>query len=158
MAHEPTRIARLSELQSRLGEELGVSDWIVVDQSRIDLFAQATGDHQWIHVDEERAAEGPFGATVAHGFLTLSLLPEFAQSAFGIDDVGMGINYGLDRVRFPNPVRCGSRLRARFRLLEFRPIEGGAQLHLEVTVEIEGSDKPACVAVSVTRRFAPGSA
>jgi len=148
-----TRYARLADLQPLIGREVGASGWTVVDQRRIDLFADATGDHQWIHVDPARAAAGPYGATVAHGFLTLSLLPEMGASALQIDDVRMGINYGLDRVRFPAPVRVGSRLRGRFVLQDYTPIEGGAQLTLACTMDLEGSDKPACVAVSVTRRY-----
>jgi acyl dehydratase len=148
-----TRYARLHDLAGEVGREVAVSDWITVDQGRIDLFAQATGDHQWIHVDAERAAAGPFGGTIAHGFLTLSLLPLMSESAFEIDDVRMGVNYGLNRVRFPNPVRAGSRVRGRFVLLAFEPVAGGAQLTVEVTMEIEGQAKPACVAQSVSRRF-----
>jgi len=147
------RFARLSDLQHLVGQELAVSDWITVDQHRIDLFAQATGDHQWIHVDRGRAQSGPYGTTVAHGFLTLSLLPEMAANALGLDDVRMGINYGLNRVRFPAPVPAGSRVRGRFRLAAYEPIEGGAQLTLEVTMEREGSAKPVCVAESLSRRF-----
>jgi len=145
--------AHLAELQALVGQELGVSDWLAVDQARIDLFAQATGDHQWIHTDPVRAAAGPFGATVAHGFLTLSLLPVLFETGFAIDDVRMGVNYGLNRVRFPAPVRVGSRLRGRFRLLAYEPLDGGAQLTVESVVELDGSDKPACVAESVSRRF-----
>ncbi len=145
--------ARLADLAAHVGEEIALSDWVEIDQQRIDRFAEATGDHQWIHVDAARAAEGPFGATVAHGFLTLSLLPLLSQQAFAIDDVRMGINYGLNRVRFPNPVRVNSRLRGRFKLIGYEPLEGGAQLTVEVTMEIEGADKPACVAQSVSRRF-----
>ena len=147
------RFAHLAELQALVGQELGLSDWLSLDQQRIDRFAEVTEDHQWIHVDPQRAAQGPFGATVAHGFLTLSLLPVFFQTGFVIDDVRMGLNYGLNRVRFPTPVRVGSRLRARFKLLSYESIEGGAQLTVQVTVELEGSAKPACVAESVTRRF-----
>lgn len=149
MRHFP----RLEDLRAEVGREVGVSDWIAVDQPRITQFAQATGDHQWIHVDPARAAAGPFGATVAHGFLTLSLLPAMADTAFAIDDVRMGVNYGLNRVRFPHPVRAGSRLRGRFKLLAFEPIDGGAQLTVEVTMELEGVGKPACVAESVSRRY-----
>jgi acyl dehydratase len=149
MKHYP----RLAELQSMVGQEIGASDWLTIDQARIDHFAQATGDHQWIHVDPERAAAGPFGATIAHGFLTLSLLPHFFGSGFAIGDVTMGVNYGLNRVRFPAPVRVGSRLRAHFKLLAFEPLQGGAQLTVEVTVELEGSAKPACVAETVSRRY-----
>ena len=153
MAHALTRIAHLGSLASRIGEEIAVSDWITVDQAMIDAFAHATGDHQGIHVDPVRAAEGPFGRTIAHGFLTLSLLPQMAHSAFEFDDVRMGINYGLNRVRFPAPVPVGSRLRGRFKLLAYEPIEGGAQLTMEVTMQREGSDKPVCVAESLSRRF-----
>jgi acyl dehydratase len=145
--------AKLSDLQPLVGQDLGASEWITIEQSRIDEFAQATGDHQWIHVDPARAATGPFGATVAHGFLTLSLLPLFSETAFTIDDVRMGINYGLNRVRFAAPVRVGSRLRAHFKLLSFEPLEGGAQLTVQATFEIEGQAKPACVAESVSRRY-----
>ncbi|MBL8324790.1 MAG: MaoC family dehydratase [Rubrivivax sp.] len=153
MSHTPRHFARLSDLSALVGQEIGLSDWLTVDQQRIDRFAQATEDHQWIHVDPVRAAAGPFGATVAHGFLTLSLLPPLFASGFRIDDIRMGINYGLNRVRFPAPVRVGSRLRGRFRLKAYEPLDGGAQLTVEVTIEIEGSDKPACVAESVSRRF-----
>jgi acyl dehydratase len=145
--------AHLADLQAAVGQEIGLSDWLAVDQHRIDLFAQATGDHQWIHTDPVRAAAGPFGATVAHGFLTLSLLPHLFESAFDIADVRMGVNYGLNRVRFMAPVRVGSRLRGRFRLLAYEPLAGGAQLVTEATLELEGSAKPACVAESVSRRF-----
>ena len=147
------RIANLASLQQRVGDELAVGDWVTVDQATIDKFAEATGDHQWIHVDAERAKKGPFGTTIAHGFLTLSLLPRLAESAIKIDDVRMGVNYGLNRVRFPAPVPCGSRLRARMKLLAYEPIDGGAQLTMQVTMEREGSDKPACVAESLSRRY-----
>lgn len=144
---------RLTDLQGLVGQSLGTSDWVQIDQERIDRFAEATGDHQWIHVDPARARQGPFGTTVAHGFLTLSLLPLFFESAFVIRDVSMGINYGLNRVRFPAPVPVDSRLRAHFTLLAYEPLEpAGAQLTVQVTVEREGSDKPVCVAESVTRR------
>jgi acyl dehydratase len=147
------RYARLEDLRALVGQTLGVSDWITVEQARIDRFAEATGDHQWIHVDPARAASGPFGGTIAHGFLTLSLLAPMFDTAFAIADVRMGVNYGLNRVRFPAPVPAGSRLRGHFRLLAFEPLPGGAQIGVEVTVELEGSAKPACVAESVTRRF-----
>ncbi len=153
MTHAVRRFARLADLQPLVGQEIGLSDWLTVDQHRIDLFADATEDHQWIHVDPVRSAAGPFGATVAHGFLTLSLLPPFFASGFHIEGIRMGINYGLNRVRFPAPVRVGSRLRGRFKLLAYVPLEGGAQITVEVTVEMEGSDKPACVAESVSRRY-----
>jgi acyl dehydratase len=143
----------LADLQPLVGQELGVSEWICVEQRRIDQFADATGDHQWIHIDPVRAAAGPFKTTVAHGFLTLSLLPEMSASAFEVRDTRMGVNYGLNRVRFMAPVPSGSRLRGRFKLLSYEPIEGGAQLTVEVTMEREGSPKPVCVAESVARRF-----
>jgi acyl dehydratase len=144
----------LSDLQPLVGQALGSSDWLTVDQDRIDLFAEATGDHQWIHVDPERAAKGPFGTTIAHGYLTLSLLPIFFSTGFQIRNAGMGVNYGLNKVRFPAPVPVNSRLRAHFRLLAWEPIDqGGAQLTIEVTVEREGSAKPVCVAESIVRRY-----
>ena len=148
-----TRYPHLADLQSLVGQHLATSDWLAVDQARIDRFAEATGDHQWIHVDPARAAAGPFGATVAHGFLTLSLRPWFLEHAFEEDDVVMGINYGLNRVRFPAPVRVGSRLRGVSRLLAYEALPGGAQLVVETTVELEGSPKPACVAEGVSRRY-----
>ena len=149
MIHIPT----LASLKGRVGEELAVGEWLTVDQAMIDKFADATGDHQWIHIDRERAAEGPFGTTIAHGFLTLSLLPKLAESALKVDDVRMGVNYGLNRVRFPAPVPSGSRIRARLKLLSYDPLDGGAQLVMEVTMERDGSDKPVCVAEAVSRRY-----
>jgi acyl dehydratase len=145
--------AHLADLAALQGQAIGTSGWVEIDQARIDQFAGATGDHQWIHVDPARAAAGPFGATVAHGFLTLSLLSELAAGAFRIADTRMGLNYGLDRVRFPSPVPVGSRLRAVCVLDRHEPVEGGAQLTLTVTIEREGGAKPACVAVWVTRHF-----
>ncbi|MDQ2928325.1 MAG: MaoC family dehydratase [Pseudomonadota bacterium] len=145
--------ATIAGLEDKVGEELGVSEWIEVTQERIQRFADATGDHQWIHLDQERAKAGPFGTTIAHGFLTLSLLPEMSAQAFAVSDTRMGVNYGLNRVRFPAPVPSGSRLRGRFKLLKFEPIEGGAQMTAEVKMEREGSDKPVCIAESVSRRF-----
>jgi len=144
---------KLADLQALVGQEIATSDWITVTQERIQLFADATGDHQWIHVDPERAKAGPFGTTIAHGFLTLSLLPEMGASAFEVRDTRMGVNYGLNRVRFPAPVPCGSRLRGHFKLAKFEPHDGGAQLTFEVRMEREGSDKPVCIAESVARRF-----
>ena len=143
----------LNELQSLVGESIGVSDWITVDQARIQQFADATGDHQWIHLDAELAAAGPFGATIAHGFLTLSLLPQMGATAFEVRDTRMGVNYGLGKVRFPAPVPAGSRLRGHFRLVKYEPLEGGAQITVEVTMEREGFDKPVCVAESLARRY-----
>ncbi len=145
--------ARLEELESLIGQEIGVSDWIAVDQPRIQAFADATEDQQWIHTDPGRAAAGPFGTTIAHGFLTLSLLPRFYETAFRVREVRMGINYGMDRVRFPAPVPVGSRLRGRFVLKRLEPIEGGVQMMVEVTVEREAGGKPVCIAESLTRQY-----
>ena len=144
---------KVSDLHGLVGQAVASSDWITVTQARIDQFAQATGDHQWIHTDPVRAAAGPFGTTIAHGFLTLSLLPEMGASAMEVLDTKMGVNYGLNRVRFPAPVPAGSRLRGHFKLLSYEPLDGGAQLTMEVTMEREGSAKPVCVAESVARRF-----
>ena len=144
----------LADLASLEGQEIGRSGWIVVEQSHIDQFARATLDEQWIHVDPARAAAGPFGTTVAHGFLTLSLVSHLFSDAVAFTDVRLSINYGLDRVRFPSPVPVGSRLRASCVLDKFEPIAGGAQLTVTVTLEREGGAKPACVAQWVTRHFA----
>jgi len=143
----------IAELKDLVGQEVGVSEWITVTQERIQLFADATNDHQWIHLDTERAKAGPFGTTVAHGFLTLSLLPEMAATAFQVRETRMGVNYGLNKVRFPAPVPSGSRLRARFKLIAYEALDGGAQITTQVTMEREGSDKPVCVAESIARRF-----
>ena len=145
---------KISDLQDLVGQELGVSEWLTVTQERINQFADATGDHQWIHLDAERAKQGPFGTTIAHGFLTLSLLPEMTASAFHVTEVKMGVNYGLNKVRFPSPVPVNSKLRGRFKLLEYIPLEGGAQVTIECTMEREGSAKPVCVAESLARRYA----
>jgi acyl dehydratase len=145
--------AHLDELATHVGGHLAESDWTVIEQSRIDQFAEATGDRQWIHVDTARAEAGPFGVTIAHGFLTVSLLPAMKHEAFAIDDVRMGINYGLNRVRFPAPVPSGSRVRAQFRLLAFEPLPGGAQLTIEATIHRDGGAKPVCVAELVSRHF-----
>ena len=144
---------RLADLKAQVGQEVAVSDWITITQERINQFAEATGDHQWIHVDVERAKQSPFGATIAHGFLTLSLIPCFAEPSVKVKSIKMGINYGLNKVRFISPVKVNSRLRGRFTLKAFDEIEGGAQVTMTVTIEIEGQDKPACVAESIARRF-----
>ena len=145
----------LAELANCVGEEIAVSDWIDVTQERIDAFAHATGDHQWIHVDAERAAKGPFGGTIAHGYLTLSMLPMFMVSAIELRGVRMSVNYGLNRVRFPAPVPAGSRLRARVRVASVEDIgNGGLQIVTEATIEREGGDKPVCIAETVARRYA----
>jgi len=144
----------LSELPALVGQEVAVSDWLTITQEQVNLFAQATGDHQWIHVDVEKARAGPFGAPIAHGFLTLSLLPKFFATSFEIRNSRMGVNYGLNKVRFTAPVPVGSRLRARMKLLACEPIENdGIQMTWLVTVEREGSDKPACIAESLSRRY-----
>ena len=144
----------LADLQGLVGQEVAVSDWLTITQDQVNRFAQATGDHQWIHVDVERARAGPFGAPIAHGFLTLSLLPQFFASAIEIRNCGMGVNYGLNKVRFTSPVPVGSRLRGRMKLLACEPIDnGGMQMTWQVTVEREGADKPACIAESLARRY-----
>ena len=144
----------LSDLAALAGQEVGTSDWITITQEQVNLFAQATGDHQWIHVDVERARTGPFGAPIAHGFLTLSLLPLFFASTFQIIQKGMGVNYGLNKVRFTAPVPVGSRLRARMTLLKAEPIDNnGLQLTWAVAVEREGAAKPVCVAESIARSY-----
>ncbi len=145
----------LAELRPLVGQEVAVSDWVEVTQQRIDQFAQATGDLQWIHVDPQRAAKGPFGTTIAHGYLTLSMLPLFSESAIEFRGVRMSVNYGLNRVRFMAPVPVGSELRARFRLVAVDDIaDNGVQVTTEVTVERKGSDRPVCVAETIARRYA----
>lgn len=149
-----TRFAGVDDARAKSGQETGVSDWMVIDQDRVDAFAQVTGDQQWIHVDVERAKrESPFGGPVAHGYLTLSLLSKFAHECIQVEGVKLAVNYGLNRVRFASPVRIGSRIRARFVLSGVDDIEGGAQLVWRATVEVEGSDKPACVAEMVVRWY-----
>jgi acyl dehydratase len=137
-------------LEAQVGQEVGVSEWTTITQSRIDLFAEATGDQQWIHVDPERAVDGPYGATIAHGYLTVSLLPAMVQEAFQVIDAVRRVNYGLDKVRFPRPVVVGSGLRAHVSVRSVTPIEGGVQLGLRCVLEIEGGGKPACVAETLT--------
>jgi len=149
-----TRLA-LPSLSTWLGLEVAVSDWVEITQERINLFAEATGDHQWIHVDPERAAkESPFGATVAHGFLTLSLIPMFKDNCMEYAGVKMGVNYGTNRVRFMAPVKVNSRVRGRFKLAAVEEIKGGVQMTWECTIEMEGYGKPACVAELVSRAYA----
>jgi acyl dehydratase len=142
------------DLLSAQGESLGSSSWVVVDQARIDQFADATGDHQWIHVDPERAKDGPFGATIAHGYLTLSLVNSFLPEILEVQGVAMGVNYGCDKVRFPSAVPVGSRLRGSGELVSAEAIKGSIQAVVRVSVEIEGSDRPACV-VDTISRFVP---
>ena len=138
------------EIAASAGTELGISSWTEINQDRIDMFADATGDRQWIHVDPERAAEGPFGATIAHGYLTLSLLPFLGAQVFAFAGDRARVNYGLNRVRFMTPVKVGSKVRLRVEVLEVQDIEKGQQVTLQHTVEIDGGDKPACIAETVT--------
>lgn len=144
----------VDQLRDAVGEMVGTSDWLQVDQERVDAFADATGDHQWIHVDVEKAKKGPFGGPIAHGFLTLSLLPKFFESTIEVTESAMGVNYGLNKVRFIAPVPVGSRLRAHMKLLSAEPIDNnGYQMAWEVTVEREGAAKPVCIAESLARRY-----
>jgi acyl dehydratase len=144
----------LSDLASLVGQEVAVSDWVTITQVQINQFAEATGDHQWIHVDPEQAIKGPFGSTIAHGFLTLSLIPKFFESSFEIINSRMGVNYGLNKVRFTSPVPVNSKLRARMTLLAAEPIDNeGVQMTWQVTVEREGNAKPVCIAESLVRRY-----
>ena len=144
----------LRELESRVGQEVGVSPWEEISQARIDQFAEATGDFQWIHVDPKRAKDSPFGGTIAHGFLTLSLLSHLAEQTFSYSDRKMGVNYGLNRVRFTSPLPSGGRVRARFTLAKYEAIDGGgAQVTWNTVVEIEGKDKPALVAEWIVRHY-----
>ncbi|QJW83594.1 MaoC family dehydratase [Ramlibacter terrae] len=144
----------LAELAPLVGQDVATSDWITVTQQQVNLFAEATGDHQWIHVDEERAKAGPFGAPIAHGFLTLALVPKFFETSIEIRNTRVSVNYGLNRVRFTAPVPVGSRLRAVMRLVEHRAVENdGVQMTWQVTVEREGSDKPVCIAETLARRY-----
>ncbi|MGB3354119.1 MAG: MaoC family dehydratase [Mycobacterium sp.] len=141
----------LAEFIAAEGAELGPTEWLQITQDRVDLFAEATDDHQWIHVDPERAAGGPFGGTIAHGLLTLSLLPHFTHQLYSVDNVAMAINYGYNKVRFITPVRVGTKLRARAQIASVTQLDGAVQAVLSTTVEIEGSDKPAAVAESIVR-------
>jgi acyl dehydratase len=144
----------IRELEHRVGEEIAVSPWVEMPQERIDLFAKATEDFQWIHVDREKAKASPFGTTIAHGFLTLSMLPKLTESTFEFSDRRMGVNYGLNRVRFTAPVPAGARIRGRFKLSKYEKLEdGGVQTTWQVTVEREGGDKPAMVAETISRHY-----
>lgn len=146
-----TDFADFDALRAAAGTELGPGDWITIDQDRIDRFAEATGDHQWIHVDPVRAATGPYGATIAHGFLTLSLIVPITQQVMTVSAASAAINYGLDRVRFLTPVPVGSRIRGRVALTEVTEVPGGVQVHRRVTVELDGAERPACVADAIAR-------
>jgi acyl dehydratase len=144
----------LADLTALVGTEVTVSDWLTITQEQVNLFAQATGDHQWIHVDVEKARAGPFGGPIAHGFLTLSMIPQFFETSLTVVETRMGVNYGLNKVRFTAPVPVGSRLRARLKLLNSEPIDNhGAQMTWEVVVEREGSTKPVCIAESLARHY-----
>jgi acyl dehydratase len=146
-------VLKIRDLEARVGQEVAVSPWVEIAQDRIDLFAKATEDFQWIHVDRERAKQSPFGGTIAHGFLTLSLLPMLTDSALELSDRSMGVNYGLNKVRFTAPVPAGSKVRGRFTLSKLEPIEGGVQTTWSVVVERDGGDKPVMVAETISRHF-----
>jgi acyl dehydratase len=146
-------LSGLDEVSSHVGQELGVSEWHLVTQEDIDRFADVTGDHQWIHVDVERARESPFGGTIAHGYYTLSLAPRFSYAMFRFEGFAFGVNYGLNRVRFPAPMPVGGRVRMRAVLQAVDEIPGGAQITTELTFEREGGDKPVCVAESLARVY-----
>jgi acyl dehydratase len=142
-----------SELLQSQGKHLGFSDWLEIDQERINLFAEATGDHQWIHVDPERAAQGPFGKTIAHGYLTLSLANLFLPEVMQVDNVSMGVNYGCEKVRFPAPVPVGSRVRGGGEVVAVEEVKGGVQVVVRMTIEVEGSDRPGCVIDTISRFY-----
>jgi acyl dehydratase len=145
------KFSGLDEFVAAEGAELGPTDWLEVTQDRVNLFADATDDHQWIHVDPERAANGPFGGTIAHGLLTLSLLPHFTHQLYTVDNIAMAVNYGYNKVRFITPVRVGVKIRARAQIAKVDQLDGALQATVTVTVEIDGSDKPAAVAESIVR-------
>jgi len=143
----------LDEIKAHVGKELGVSDWLLVTQETIDQFAEVTGDHQWIHVDVERAKQSPFGGTIAHGYFTLSLAPRFSYDMFTFEGFAFAVNYGLNRVRFPAPMPVGGKVRMRATLAAVDEIPGGAQITTEVTFEREGGEKPVCVAETLARVY-----
>ena len=145
---------KLRDLESKVGQEVGISPWVEMTQERIDTFAKATEDFQWIHVDPKRARDSPFGGTIAHGFLTLSMLPKLSESTFEFSDRKMGVNYGLNKVRFTSPVPAGAKIRGRFVLAKYEKIEGnGVQTTWSVTMEREGGDKPVCVLEAISRHY-----
>ena len=150
---EPTVIAGVDGLRAADGLDLGATDWLVIEQERIDTFAAATGDDQWIHVDPVRAAEGPYGATIAHGYLTLALTNLFLPQLLRVDGISMGVNYGVDKVRFPAPVTVGSRVRCRGKVAAVTEVGAGVQTTILLTVEVEGAEKPACVVESLSRWY-----
>ena len=143
----------VEDIKSAVGTHIATSDWLTIDQKQIDTFAEATGDHQWIHVDPEKAKDGPFGTTIAHGFLTLSLNPVLCQTAYRVDNVKMGVNYGLNKLRFTSPVPVGSRVRGSYELVEVTDVAGGIQLTVKATIELEGSERPAAVAETLVRYY-----
>ena len=145
-----------AELKAAVGRHLGTSDWLEITQDRIDRFADATGDHQWIHVDPERAKDGPFGACIAHGYLTVSLVNLFLPQIVEVQGISMGVNYGADKLRFPAPVPVGSQIRGSAELVEVEEVKGAVQARIRVTVEIEGRDRPACVIDTISRYFPAG--
>ena len=151
-----TTLNGIDEVKAHEGQEVGVSDWHEVTQEEINAFADATGDHNWIHVDPERAKDTPFGGTIAHGYYTLSLAPRFSYSMFKVDGVAFGLNYGLNRVRFPAPLPVGSRVRMRMKLAKVEDIPGGAQITSELTFETDAGEKPVCVAESLSRVYTGG--
>ena len=145
----------LSELTAAEGSELGPTDWLEISQDRVNLFADATDDHQWIHVDPEKAADGPYGGTIAHGLLTLSLMPHFSHHLYRVDNIAMALNYGYNKVRFITPVKVGAKIRARAEITKIEEVKGGAvQATVTTTVEIDGSEKPAAVLESIVRYLA----
>jgi acyl dehydratase len=146
-------VLKVGDLESRVGQEIAVSPWVEITQDRIDLFAKATEDFQWIHIDQERAKQSPFGGTIAHGFLTLSMLPRLSDAAFELSDRTMGVNYGLNKLRFTAPVPAGSRIRGRFTLTRLENLDGGVQTTWNVVVEREGGDRPVLVAETISRHY-----
>lgn len=153
----PRIVTGFNELRALAGQPLGTSDWLLVDQARIDAFAKVTEDEQWIHVDLERAAAGPFGTTIAHGHLTTSLIPRLVRGAYRFEGASSIVNYGSDKVRFPAPVPAGSRIRAQVELIDVTTVRGGVQARTRVTIEREGSERPVCVAETVSRILAPST-
>src|SRR5580658_1417516 len=148
-----TIVSSIEELNKLPGQHLGFSDWHVIDQAQVDLFADATGDHQWIHVDPERAATGPFGTTIAHGYLTLSIIPAILQEVVRVQGFQFGVNYGCNKVRFPSPVKVGSKLRLGATIASVEDVKGGVQVILDVTLGTEDADKPSCAAEVVYRYY-----
>jgi len=149
----PAKFDSPADLLGAVGQNLGHSEWLEIDQQRIDMFAEATGDHQWIHVDPEKAAQGPFGKTIAHGYLTLSLANYFLPQLLQVDNVSMGVNYGCEKVRFPAAVPVGSRVRGVGEVISAEEVKGGVQVVVRITVDVEGGDRPACVIDTISRFY-----